>query len=102
MNMGDGGKIIINGPIGVSGVKKISTFTSGVMLMLITLVVVLKLDTLRTGRAVTAVRDNKIAAETTGISTSHYKLIAFVVSSVFAGMAGMLYSLNYSSFRCKV
>ncbi len=41
--LGDGGKMIINGPIGVSGVTKISTFTSGVVLILVTLFFVLNL-----------------------------------------------------------
>ena len=60
--LGDGGKMIINGPIGVSGVAKISTFTSGVVLILVTLFFVLNFINSRTGRAVMAVRDNKIAA----------------------------------------
>ena len=95
--LGDGGKMIINGPIGVSGVTKISTFTSGVVLILVTLFFVLNFVNSRTGRAVMAVRDNKIAADSIGISTSHYKLLAFVVSAAFAGMAGTLYAMNFST-----
>ena len=37
----------------------------------------------------------------TGIKITRYKLMAFVLSSVFAGMAGVLYSLNYSSLVAK-
>ena len=92
--LGDGGKMIINGPIGVSGVTKISTFTSGVVLILVTLFFVLNFVNSRTGRAVMAVRDNKIAADSIGISTSHYKLLAFVVS---AALAGTLYAMNFST-----
>ena len=98
--LGDGGKMIINGPIGVSGVTKISTFTSGVVLMTarpVRLFFVLNFVNSRTGRAVMAVRDNKIAADSIGISTSHYKLLAFVVSAAFAGMAGTLYAMNFST-----
>ena len=95
--LGDGGKMIINGPIGVSGVTKLSTFTSGVVLILVTLFFVLNFVNSRTGRAVMAVRDNKIAADSIGISTSHYKLLAFVVSAAFAGMAGTLYAMNFST-----
>ena len=82
--LGDGGKMIINGPIGVSGVTKISTFTSGVVLILVTLFFVLNFV-------------NRIAADSIGISTSHYKLLAFVVSAAFAGMAGTLYAMNFST-----
>ena len=95
--LGDGGKMIINGPIGVSGVTKISTFVSGVVLILVTLFFVLNFINSRTGRAVMAVRDNKIAADSIGISVTHYKLLAFVVSAAFAGMAGTLYAMNFST-----
>ena len=84
--LGDGGKMIINGPIGVSGVTKISTFTSGVVLILVTLFFVLNFINSRTGRAVSI-----------GISVTHYKLLAFVVSAAFAGAAGTLYAMNFST-----
>lgn len=93
----EGGKMIINGPIGVSGIDKISTFGAGFVLILITLFVVLNLINSRQGRAIMAVRDNKIAADSMGISTTRYKLMAFVISAAFAGMAGTLYAMNYST-----
>lgn len=43
--------MIINGPMGVGGVQKLSTFSSGVVLILITLFLVLNLIHSRTGRA---------------------------------------------------
>lgn len=93
----DGGSMIINGPMGVGGVQKLSTFSSGVVLILITLFLVLNLIHSRTGRAIMAVRDNKIAAESIGLSVTRYKLLAFVISAVFAGMAGTLYAMNFST-----
>ena len=72
----DGGKMIINGPMGVSGVTKISSFTSGIILILITLFLILNLVHSRTGRAVMSVRDNRIAAESIGISATRYRLLA--------------------------
>lgn len=95
--LGDGGKMVINGPMGVTGVMKISTFTTGFVLILITLFLVLNFMHSRTGRAVMALRDNAIAAESTGIPITHYKLLAFVVSAAFAGMAGTLYAMNFST-----
>ena len=95
--LSDTGTMIINGPIGVSGVTKISTFTSGVVLILVTLFFVLNFINSRTGRAVMAVRDNKIAANSIGISVTRYKLLAFVVSAAFAGAAGTLYAMNFST-----
>ena len=93
----EGGEMIINGPMGVSGVSRISTFVSGFVLVLITLFLVLNLINSRSGRAIMAVRDNKIAADSIGISTTSYKLMAFVISAAFAGMAGTLYGLNYTT-----
>lgn len=95
--LGDGGKMIINGPMGVSGIRKISTFGTGVVLIVITLFIVLNLINSRAGRAIMAVRDNQIAADSIGIATTHYKLLAFVVSAALAGMAGTLYAMNYST-----
>ncbi len=92
-----GGTIIINGPQGATGIDKLSTFTAGFLLILFTLFVVLNLVNSRTGRAIMAVRDNRIAAESVGINTTKYRLIAFVVSAALAGMAGALYAMNFSS-----
>ncbi|NCB29040.1 MAG: branched-chain amino acid ABC transporter permease, partial [Clostridia bacterium] len=86
-----------NGPMGVSGMRKISTFGTGVVLIVITLFIVLNLINSRAGRAIMAVRDNQIAADSIGIATTHYKLLAFVVSAALAGMAGTLYAMNYST-----
>lgn len=91
------GKLIVNGPIGVTGIAKISTFTMGFALILFTLFVVLNLINSRTGRAIMACRDNRIAAESVGIQVTKYKMIAFVVSAVLAGMAGALFGLNFST-----
>ena len=53
--------------------------------MLVTLIVVLNLVNSRSGRAIMALRDNRIAAESVGISATKYKLMAFVTSAVLAG-----------------
>ena len=50
----------------------------------------------RTGRAILAVRDNRIAAESVGISTTKYRMIAFVVSAALAGAAGALFGNSFS------
>lgn len=95
--LGEGGKMLVDGPMGASVVSKISTFTSGFVLVLITLFIVLNFMNSRAGRAVMAIRDNTIAAESVGIPVTRYKLLAFVVSAALAGMAGALYGVNYST-----
>ena len=49
------------------------------------------------GRAITAIRDNEIAARATGINVTKYKLSAFILSAAFAGVAGVMYSFANSN-----
>lgn len=95
------GFIIINGPQGATGISKLSTFTAGFILILFTLFVVLNLTQSRSGRAIMAIRDNRIAAESVGINVTKYKLMAFVVSAALAGMAGALYAMNFTGVAAK-
>ena len=90
------GTAIIKGAQGASGTETISTFFIGFLLVMVALVVVLNLVRSRTGRAILAVRDNRIAAESVGISTLRYRMIAFVVSAALAGAAGALFGNAFS------
>lgn len=91
------GTMLINGAMGITRIQRVSNFTVGIVLVIATVAVVLNLIRSRTGRAITAIRDNEIAAQSVGINLTRYKLTAFVVSAVFAGLAGVLYGLNFSS-----
>ena len=93
----DGGDVIINGPQGITGTPNDSTFTIGVILVLITLVIVLHLINSRDGRAIMSIRDNRIAAESVGINITKYKLMAFIISAALAGVAGVLYAHNLAT-----
>ena len=97
LGLEENGEIIVNGAQGITGTPKNSNFTVGVVLILITLFIVLNLIKSRDGRAVMAIRDNVIAAESVGINITKYKLLAFSVSAALAGVAGVLYSHNLSS-----
>ena len=91
------GIVIINGAQGITGTPKNSTFTIGVILIILTLFIVLNLIHSRDGRAIMSIRDNLIAAESIGINITKYKLMAFSISAALAGTAGVLYSHNLSS-----
>ena len=93
----EGGKMILDGPVGATGIEKLANFPMGFVLVLITLLVVLNLVNSKEGRAIKAVRDNRIAAESVGINVTSFRMKAFVVSAFLAGMAGALFGLNYSS-----
>ena len=96
-NLAEGGKLIIAGPMGIGGIQKISTFTAGFVLVMITLIVVFHLVNSRAGRAIMAIRDNRIAAESVGVNVTKYKMMAFVTSAALAGSAGALFAMNYST-----
>ncbi|MBR6303077.1 MAG: branched-chain amino acid ABC transporter permease [Lachnospiraceae bacterium] len=97
MDMAAGGTTLVRGPMGAVGISKASSFTAGIVLILLVLFVIQNLVNSRTGRAIMAIRDNRIAAEASGINVTKYKMIAFVTSTAIAGAAGALYALNYST-----
>ena len=70
------GDVLINGPQGITGTPKDSTFFIGFLMILITVFIVLNLINSRDGRAIMAIRDNRIAAESVGINVTKYKLMA--------------------------
>jgi branched-chain amino acid transport system permease protein len=64
---------------------------------LFTIFSALRLLRSRFGRAFLSIRENELAAETVGIRTTYYKILAFAISSFYAGMAGSLYA-HYVSY----
>ncbi len=97
LGLTENGVEIIKGAQGAAGNEKLATFTAGFILIMVTLFIVLNLVRSRSGRAIMAIRDNRIAAESVGLSITKYKLMAFIVSAALAGAAGALFGLNYSS-----
>lgn len=93
----NGGTAVLSGPMGITSNKKAATFTVGFILVLFALFVVLNLIRSKTGRSIMAIRDNRIAAESVGLSAGKYKIIAFTVSAFLTGMAGALYIMNFAS-----
>lgn len=99
MGMEPTGKMIVSGPQGITGTPKDSTFLIGVILIVITLFIVQNLINSRDGRAIMAIRDNRIAAESIGINITKYKLMAFTVSAALAGVGGALYAHNLATLQ---
>ena len=86
--------IIVKGSQGILKIQRSSTFLIGIILLIITVLIVMNLSDSRSGRAIKAVRDNRIATETVGINISKFRLLAFTISAALAGVAGVLYSHN--------
>ena len=93
----EGITMLVDGAKGAVKIKPISTFTIGFALIIVTLIIVLNLVNSRAGRAIQATRDNRIAAESMGVSVTKYKMMAFVTAATLAGLAGALYGLNSST-----
>ncbi|MGN1047108.1 MAG: branched-chain amino acid ABC transporter permease [Eubacteriales bacterium] len=70
-----------------------------IALVLITVIVMMNIKKSRHGRAIMAIRDNKIASEATGINVTYYKLVVFMLAAFFAGAAGVLYGHAFANIR---
>lgn len=99
MNMADDGKMLINGALGINGTPRDSNFIVAFIILFITVIVAYNFVYSRTGRAVMSIRDNRIAAESVGINITKYKLITFGLTAFIAGVAGALYSHNFSTLQ---
>ncbi len=88
---------ITGGAAGLSNIPKYSTYKQFTLIYIIMILMILLIANLvnsRHGRAISSIRDNYIAAEATGIPVSRFKVIAFVISAVLAGIAGVIYAHN--------
>lgn len=80
--------------LGTPRYDKSMLFVFAFLMVLLCLCVIQNLMRSKHGRAITAIRDSEIAARATGVHVTKYKLIAFMVSAAFAGIAGVLYSFS--------
>jgi len=98
-NLSEDGIVLIKGAQGLDKLmrsyrefhKEDTFILLGMILVFIAVVIVLNFINSRSGRAVMSIRDNRIAAEATGINITKYRLMIYVLSSALAGMAGALY-----------
>ncbi len=99
-----------NGPLGIMDIPPPSLFGRVIRsrleyyyliltLAVLTVVSMHRLMTCRFGRALTAIRENELAAEATGVHTTRYKVQAFVLAAFYAGIAGSFYAhfMNFIS-----
>ena len=81
----------IGGSRGFSGIPQLSNLFWVYLLVLATIVTIRNLIHSSYGRAFISIRDDEIAAEAMGVDTTRYKVLSFVISSMFAGIAGGLF-----------
>ena len=97
------GYYLFYGAKGLKNIPKYSNYWTVFVCVVITCFAIHAMMKSRHGRAILAIRDNEIAAESCGIQTTYYKVMAFSFSAAFAGLAGGLYAcylgvLDPSSF----
>jgi branched-chain amino acid transport system permease protein len=85
----------VGGASGYFGIQKFTSFGWAFTMAVITIVIIRNFIMSSHGRACISIREDEIAAETMGIPTTRYKVIAFVTAAFFAGTAGsMMVHLN--------
>lgn len=83
---------ITGGPKGLSGLPKYTNYIWAYWTTTIIVIVIFLLINSRHGRAIMAIRENEIAAESVGIPVAYYKTFAFAISAFFAGTTGGIYA----------
>ena len=92
-----GGALGLNTNPIYSNAKKLLPYA--VILVLLTVLVMMNLKRSKQGRAIMAIRDNRIAAESVGIDVTRYKLMVFMLAAFFAGAAGVLYGHFFANVK---
>jgi branched-chain amino acid transport system permease protein len=86
----------LGGSRGMVGIPKHTNLTITFLFLLTAILVIRNFVYSRMGRACISVREDEIAAESIGINTTKYKTLGFVIGSIFAGVAGVLYAHLYT------
>jgi branched-chain amino acid transport system permease protein len=83
---------VVGGARGFTGIPSYTNFFWTFAVAATTIYIVATLVNSTYGRGFLAVRDDEVAAEAMGINSTKYKVLAFVISAFFAGIAGGLYA----------
>jgi branched-chain amino acid transport system permease protein len=81
----------IGGSRGFTGIPQLSNFFWVYLAVVVTVIATHNLVNSCYGRAFVSIRDDEVAAEAMGVDTTRFKVLSFVISSMFAGVAGSLF-----------
>ncbi|MGD9909809.1 MAG: branched-chain amino acid ABC transporter permease [Candidatus Izemoplasmatales bacterium] len=85
---------ITNGAQGLTGIPRIMSFPLAYFTMIFIVAMIALFMNSRHGRAMLSIREDEIAAESVGINITKYKIIGFVMSSMFGGVGGAIYAFQ--------
>ena len=89
------------GAQGLTGIPRVNNFTLIYFITIFSVIFMYAIMTSRHGRAILAIREDEIASGASGINTTYYKTFAFVLSAIFAGIAGGIYAHNLGILGAK-
>lgn len=82
----------VGGASGLMGIPRLTNFAYTFWIMMFVIFFIKNFKNSAAGRCCLAIRENEIAADTMGINTTKYKVMAFTLGAAFAGTAGALFS----------
>lgn len=85
---------ITNGAQGLSGIPRIMTFPIAFWTTVFIVTVIYLFMSSRHGRAILSIREDEIASESVGINITKYKIMGFVLASLFGGVGGSIYAFQ--------
>lgn len=83
---------LTNGPAGIFGLPQFSNWQVIFIMMVLSIMIVSNFIHSGAGRATLSIREDEIAAESMGVNTTKYKVVAFVMGAVLASLAGSLFA----------
>ena len=83
---------IVGGSMGYMGIPNYTSFAIAFLVCVACIIVVKFLIDSKHGRAIISIAEDEIAADASGINTTYFKILAFIVASFMAGIAGGLYA----------
>lgn len=86
---------ITGGAVGIFGIPQpfaspLEYLWIALPLLIISMVLIYRLERIRVGRALTAIREDELAAGAIGINSTYYKVLAFTLGAILAGIVGVI------------
>ncbi|QMS84727.1 branched-chain amino acid ABC transporter permease [Candidatus Xianfuyuplasma coldseepsis] len=82
------------GTFGLKGIPRLMTFPMALLTTVIVVTIIYMFINSRHGRAIISIREDEIASENVGINITRFKLLGFIVASMFAGVGGSMFAFK--------
>jgi branched-chain amino acid transport system permease protein len=97
---------ITGGAVGIFGIPQpfpnaLAYLWIVVPLLIITMFFLYRLERIRVGRAFAAIREDELAADAMGINPTHYKVLAFTLGAILAGIVGTISAHFFNTWNAR-